>query len=144
MVTYQLWIGDTTPGGPPRLADVVQPATGATDAVIRLRSTSTRDGVTTTVEAIVAVPAAGQRRRTNASPSTRPGWSTDWRSLRVDGVGWEQVQRGVELPFDPRITIPQLHEIQLDVPSPDPVADVEATTRAAVVERLRVGGHSRA
>ncbi len=51
-------------------------------------------------------------------------------------MGWEQVQRGVELPFDPRITIPQLHEIQLDVPSPDPVADVEATTRAAVVERL--------
>ena len=51
-------------------------------------------------------------------------------------MGWEQVQRGVELPFDPRITIPQLHEIQLDVPSPDPVADVEATTRAAVIERL--------
>jgi hypothetical protein len=51
-------------------------------------------------------------------------------------VGWEQVQRGVELPFDPRITIPTLHEVELDVPSPDPVGDVEATARAAVVERL--------
>ena len=53
VVTYQLWIGDTTPGGPTSASDVVQPATGATDAMIRLRSTSTRDGVTTTVEAIV-------------------------------------------------------------------------------------------
>ena len=53
VVTYQLWIGDTTPGGPTSAADVVRPATGATDAVIRLRSASTRDGVTTTVEAIV-------------------------------------------------------------------------------------------
>jgi hypothetical protein len=48
-------------------------------------------------------------------------------------VGWEQVQRGVDLPFDPRITIPVLHEIQLDVPAPDPVDDVEAAARAAVV-----------
>jgi hypothetical protein len=51
-------------------------------------------------------------------------------------VGWEQVKRGVDLPFDPRITIPLLHEVELDVPSPDPVADVEATVRAAVVDRL--------
>ena len=51
-------------------------------------------------------------------------------------MGWDQVQRGVDLPFDPRITIPTLHEVELDVPSPTPIADVEATTRAAVVERL--------
>jgi hypothetical protein len=31
----------------------VEPATGATDAMIRLRSTSTRNSVSTTVEAIV-------------------------------------------------------------------------------------------
>jgi hypothetical protein len=51
-------------------------------------------------------------------------------------VGWEQVQRGVELPFDPRITIPTLHEVELDVPAPDPVTDVEGTTRAAVIDRF--------
>ena len=35
-----------------------------------------------------------------------PGGRLTDCSLRVDGVGWEQVQRGVDLPFDPRITIP--------------------------------------
>jgi hypothetical protein len=40
------------------------------------------------------------------------------------------------LPFDPRISIPTLHEVELDVPSPTPIADVEAAARTAVVERL--------
>ena len=53
VVANQLWIGDASTGWPTAAPDVVEPATGATDAVIRLRSTSTRDGVTTTVEAIV-------------------------------------------------------------------------------------------
>ena len=53
VVANQLWIGDSSTGWPTAAPDVVEPATGATDATIRLRSTSTRDGVTTTVEAIV-------------------------------------------------------------------------------------------
>ena len=54
VVALQMWIGDTLGGGPATAPDVITPADAAAiDAVIRLRSTSTRDGVSTTVEAIV-------------------------------------------------------------------------------------------
>lgn len=43
---------------------------------------------------------------------------------------------GVELPFDPRLTIPELHEFPLEVADPEPVPDVEAAAAASVVERL--------
>ena len=53
MVAQRLEIGDSLSSWSASLPDVVTPANGACDAVIRLRSTSTRDGVSTTVEAIV-------------------------------------------------------------------------------------------
>jgi hypothetical protein len=53
VVAEKLWIGDSTSGSLIAAGfDVVQPATAASDAFIRLRSTSTKDSVTTTVEAI--------------------------------------------------------------------------------------------
>lgn len=51
-------------------------------------------------------------------------------------MGWDQVDAGVELPFDPRIEVPDLHEVHLDVHDPPPVPDVEAATRHAVAQRL--------
>lgn len=52
-------------------------------------------------------------------------------------MGWEQLDAGVELPFAAGLEIPELHEVTLDVPSPDRVADVEGATHRAVTERLR-------
>jgi hypothetical protein len=46
---------------------------------------------------------------------------------------FDQLRGGVSLPFDPSLVVPELHEVTIDVPSPEPVADVEATARAAVV-----------
>lgn len=51
-------------------------------------------------------------------------------------MGWEQLRAGIDLPFDPAVTIPELHEVRLDVPSPEPVTDPEAAARRDVVERL--------
>ena len=49
---------------------------------------------------------------------------------------WEQLSRGIELPFDPNLRIPALHHIALSVPSPDPVIDVYGTAKAAVTARF--------
>jgi hypothetical protein len=51
-------------------------------------------------------------------------------------MGWDQLITGVELPFDPRVTIPELHEIPLDLVEPNPVDNVEAAARASVIQRL--------
>ncbi len=51
-------------------------------------------------------------------------------------MGWDQLSVGVELPFDAAITIPELHEVELSVPTADPLADVERTTTEAVVARF--------
>ncbi|MFM8482835.1 MAG: DUF362 domain-containing protein, partial [Actinomycetota bacterium] len=48
--------------------------------------------------------------------------------------GWEQLRNGVDLPFHPDISIPDLIEVHLPVEAPEAVVDVEATTRRAVVE----------
>ena len=66
---------------------------------------------------------------------------------------WDQLLDGVQLPFHPDLTVPDLHEVRLDVPLPAPIADVEATAHRRVVEVLRdhvspgmtvaVGGGSR-
>src|SRR5688572_20441848 len=66
---------------------------------------------------------------------------------------WEQLQDGIDLPFHPDLVVPELHEITLPVPDPDPVPDVEAAARQQVVAVLRgavrsgmsvaVGGGSR-
>ena len=44
-------------------------------------------------------------------------------------MGWEQLQTGVELPFDSSIEIPELHEMRLDVPAPPPITEVAAAAR---------------
>lgn len=51
-------------------------------------------------------------------------------------MGWEQLRAGVELPFDAAVSIPDLYEVRLDVPSPPPVADVEGVARRDVADRL--------
>jgi hypothetical protein len=49
---------------------------------------------------------------------------------------WEQLSKGVDLPFHPDLTVPTLHEVQLDIPLPPAVGDVGKTARAAIVARL--------
>jgi hypothetical protein len=51
-------------------------------------------------------------------------------------MGWDQLNAGIVLPVDPRIQIPELHEVSLDVIDPDAIADLEATTHLAVVQTL--------
>ena len=51
----------------------------------------------------------------------------------VAGMSWEQVAAGVELPFDPELTIPELYEYTLDMPLPPAVADIEGAARAATL-----------
>jgi hypothetical protein len=50
--------------------------------------------------------------------------------------GWGQLSAGIDLPFHADLRIPELTEIRLAIPSPDPVRDVIGTTRRAVIERL--------
>ena len=50
-------------------------------------------------------------------------------------MGWDQLS-GVELPFDPSIEVPELHEVELTIPTAEPVADVAQTARDAVVAAL--------
>lgn len=66
---------------------------------------------------------------------------------------WEQLREGVHLPFHPDLVVPELHEVELAVPQPDPVPDVAAAARDEVVARfadevrpgmtIAVGGGSR-
>jgi hypothetical protein len=51
-------------------------------------------------------------------------------------VGWEQLHGGVVLPIDPSITVPRLTRIELPVPDPPAVADVEGAARHEVVRAL--------
>ena len=48
-------------------------------------------------------------------------------------MSWEQLAAGVDLPFDPDLTIPELHHVPLDSPSPAPVGDIEQAAHGAVV-----------
>jgi len=50
--------------------------------------------------------------------------------------GWGQLSAGIDLPFHADLRIPELTEIRLAIPSPDPVRDVIGTTRRAVIEKL--------
>ena len=50
---------------------------------------------------------------------------------------WEQLARGIDLPFRPDLRVPELFEVELSVPQPSPITDAEATARAAVVQTLR-------
>jgi hypothetical protein len=49
---------------------------------------------------------------------------------------WDQLSRGIDLPFHPSITVPELTEVRWALPTPPPVGDVAATARQAVVERF--------
>lgn len=51
-------------------------------------------------------------------------------------MAWEQLARGVDLPFDAAIVVPELREVVIDVPAPPGVADVESAAAAAVTDRL--------
>ncbi len=51
-------------------------------------------------------------------------------------MGWDQLNAGIQLPVDPRITIPELFEVQLDVTDPDAIVDLEAATHAEVATAL--------
>jgi len=49
---------------------------------------------------------------------------------------WQQLSAGVELPFDPLLTVPRLHEVRLTMPDPETVGDVERAVHDEVVSRL--------
>ena len=49
---------------------------------------------------------------------------------------WEQLSKGINLPFHPGIVVPDLHEITLTIPTPAAVADVASAARFAVIEGL--------
>ncbi|MDQ3468668.1 MAG: hypothetical protein M3487_02670, partial [Actinomycetota bacterium] len=51
-------------------------------------------------------------------------------------MGWEQLQTGVTLPFDPAMQVPALFEIELDLPDPPPIVDVEDAAYAEVTARF--------
>ena len=49
---------------------------------------------------------------------------------------WEQLSHGVRLPYAPDLVVPELHEIALDVPQPEPVGDVETAVMQAMKDRF--------
>jgi hypothetical protein len=49
---------------------------------------------------------------------------------------WAQLAVGVDLPFHPDLTVPELHEVVLDIPNPISVDDVEEAARFGVLTRL--------
>jgi Lactate racemase N-terminal domain len=49
---------------------------------------------------------------------------------------WEQLSRGIDLPFHPGIVIPELHEVTISIPIPPAVGDVAKAARAAIADRL--------
>ena len=51
-------------------------------------------------------------------------------------MGWDQLRAGIELPFDPSITVPELHEVEMTIPTAAPVVDIERAAADAVVARL--------
>jgi hypothetical protein len=50
--------------------------------------------------------------------------------------GWAQLSAGIDLPFHADLRIPELTEIRLALPHPEPVKDVIGSTRRAVIESL--------
>ena len=50
--------------------------------------------------------------------------------------GWGQLSAGIDLPFHADLQVPELTEIRLATPTPEPVKDVIATARRAVIESL--------
>jgi len=48
--------------------------------------------------------------------------------------GWDQLRAGVDLPFHSDVAVPTLHEVHLSVQSAPAIADVEETTRRAILD----------
>ena len=46
---------------------------------------------------------------------------------------WEQLSKGIDLPFHPGLVVPELHEVLISVPTPAAVGDVAKAARAAIV-----------
>ena len=51
-------------------------------------------------------------------------------------MNWDEIVRGVELPFHPDLKVPALTEVRLALPHTEPIADVETAAHADVVARL--------
>src|SRR5918994_5375416 len=51
-------------------------------------------------------------------------------------MGWDQLRAGIELPFDPSIAVPELHEVEMSIPTAAPVVDIERAAADAVVATL--------
>jgi hypothetical protein len=51
-------------------------------------------------------------------------------------MGWEHIDAGVQLPFDPSVRVPELHLIDLHPPALPPVDDLVDAAREAVVSRF--------
>ncbi len=49
---------------------------------------------------------------------------------------WSQLTRGVRLPIPDNLVVPELHEVQLPIPLPDAVADVESMVHDTVATRF--------
>ena len=56
--------------------------------------------------------------------------------MTVDLDPWQQLERGIHLPFDPLLVIPDLRRVRLDVSPSTPVDDVAAAARRGVVEQF--------
>ncbi|CAB4731907.1 MAG: DUF2088 domain-containing protein [Actinobacteria bacterium] len=50
--------------------------------------------------------------------------------------GWGQLSAGIDLPFHADLRVPELTEIRLTIPNPEPVKDVVEAARRAVIDRL--------
>ncbi|MGA1050851.1 MAG: DUF2088 domain-containing protein [Ilumatobacteraceae bacterium] len=51
-------------------------------------------------------------------------------------MSWEQLAAGVDLPFDPALTVPPMYPLSLDAPTAPTVEDVERAARDAVVQKF--------
>ncbi len=64
-------------------------------------------------------------------------WRRPATGISVGRVNpWEQLLEGIDLPFRPDLAIPALTEVELPIPHPDAVDDVEAEAHRQVVGRL--------
>ncbi len=51
-------------------------------------------------------------------------------------MSWEQLVTGIDLPFPDGLEIPELHPVEIDVPRPPAVGDIEPAAREAALRAL--------
>jgi len=49
---------------------------------------------------------------------------------------WEQLSKGVDLPFHPDLVVPDLYPVSIDIPTPPAIGEVAKAARASIVQRL--------